>query len=150
MRGEAGTYVERDFLGRKNSRCTSSPSGLLLLRIRRDRAKKSPVTHSHNVSLNIPNPGSSSDLPSHVTDWHFWSAGHVSDVIEESREGRCHLDSITPREGFPGGSDCKGFCLQCRRPRFDPWVRKIPWRREWQPTPVFFPGEFHGQRSLVG
>ena len=33
---------------------------------------------------------------------------------------------------------------------FDPWVGKIPWRREWQPTPVFWPGEFHGQRSLVG
>ena len=32
----------------------------------------------------------------------------------------------------------------------DPWVRKIPWRRKWQPTPVFLPGEFHGQRSLVG
>ena len=31
-----------------------------------------------------------------------------------------------------------------------PWVGKIPWRRSWQPTPVFFPGEFHGQRSLVG
>ena len=33
---------------------------------------------------------------------------------------------------------------------FDPWVRKMPWRREWQPTPVFLPGESHGQRSLVG
>ena len=32
---------------------------------------------------------------------------------------------------------------------FDPWVGKIPWRREWQPTTVFLPGEFHGQRSLV-
>ena len=32
----------------------------------------------------------------------------------------------------------------------DPWVRKIPWRREWQPTPVFLPGEFHQWRSLVG
>ena len=32
----------------------------------------------------------------------------------------------------------------------DPWVGKIPWRREWQPTPVFLPGEFYGQRSLVG
>ena len=38
----------------------------------------------------------------------------------------------------------------CRRPRFDPWVRKIPWRRKWLPTPVFLLGEFHGQRSLVG
>ena len=33
---------------------------------------------------------------------------------------------------------------------FDLWVGKIPWRRKWLPTPVFFPGEFHGQRSLVG
>ena len=32
----------------------------------------------------------------------------------------------------------------------DPWVRKILWRRKWQPTPVFLPGEFHGQRSLAG
>ena len=30
----------------------------------------------------------------------------------------------------------------CRRPRFNTWVGKIPWRRAWQPTPVFFPGEF--------
>ena len=36
--------------------------------------------------------------------------------------------------------------LQCRRPGVSPWVRKIPWRREWQPTPVFLPGESHGQR----
>ena len=32
-------------------------------------------------------------------------------------------------------------CLECRRPGFNPWVRKIPWRRKWQPTPVFLPGE---------
>ena len=38
---------------------------------------------------------------------------------------------------------------QCRhqRRRFDPWVRQIPWRRKWQPTPVFLPGESHGQRT---
>ena len=35
----------------------------------------------------------------------------------------------------------------CRRHRFDPWVRKIPWRRKWQPNPVFLPGKSHGQRS---
>ena len=34
--------------------------------------------------------------------------------------------------------------------QFDPWIRMMPWRRAWQPTPVFWPGEFHGQRSLVG
>ena len=33
---------------------------------------------------------------------------------------------------------------------FDPWVRKIPWRRKWHPTPVFLPGKSHGQRSLEG
>ena len=44
--------------------------------------------------------------------------------------------------GFPGGSD--------GRPGFDPWVGKIPWRKEWQPTPVFFPRKFHGQRNLAG
>ena len=39
---------------------------------------------------------------------------------------------------------------KCKRCRFNPWVREIPWRRKWQPTPVFLPGKSHGQRSLVG
>ena len=51
---------------------------------------------------------------------------------------------------FPGGSEVKSVCLECRRPGFDPWVGKIPWRRKWQPTPVLFPGKSHGRRSLVG
>ena len=42
------------------------------------------------------------------------------------------------------------ICLRCERPRFDPWVGEIPWRREWLPTPVFLPGESHRQRSLMG
>ena len=41
-------------------------------------------------------------------------------------------------------------CLESGRPGFDLWVGKIPWRRKWQPTPVFLPGESHGGRSLVG
>ena len=41
------------------------------------------------------------------------------------------------------------ICLWCKRHRFDPWVRKIPWRKKWQPTPVLLPGESHGQRSLA-
>ena len=55
--------------------------------------------------------------------------------------------------GFPGGASGKEPASQCRRHkrlRFNPWVRKIPWRRPWQPTPVFLPGESHGQRSMVG
>ena len=42
------------------------------------------------------------------------------------------------------------ICLQCRRPRFDTLVGKVLWGRKWLPTPVFLPGEFHGQRSLAG
>ena len=40
--------------------------------------------------------------------------------------------------------------LQCGKPRFYPCTGKIPWRREWLPTPISLPGEFHGQRSLAG
>ena len=50
----------------------------------------------------------------------------------------------------PCGSDGKSVFLQCGRPRFDPWVGKIPWRRKWQPTPVLLPGKSYGQRRLVG
>ena len=39
---------------------------------------------------------------------------------------------------------------QCRGHRFNPWIRKIPWRRKWQPAPIFLPGKSHGQRSLMG
>ena len=42
------------------------------------------------------------------------------------------------------------ICQQCRRPRFYPQVRKIPWRRKWQPTAVFLPEKSYGQRSPVG
>ena len=55
--------------------------------------------------------------------------------------------------GFPVGSVGKESACNAGgtdRPDFDPWFRKIPWRRAWQPTPAFLPGEAHGQRSLVG
>ena len=58
-----------------------------------------------------------------------------------------HHPSPTKFMGFPGGGSSKELTCQCR---FNCWVRKISWRRAWQPTPVFFPGESHGQRSLVG
>ena len=56
----------------------------------------------------------------------------------------------TSFEDFPGGSDGKSICLQYRRPEFDPWVGKIPWRRKWQSPPVLLPGKSHGQRNLAG
>ena len=55
----------------------------------------------------------------------------ASQVVQSAEEPACH-------------------CIRHKREGFDPWVRKIPWRRKWQPTPVFLPGKFHGQRRLVG
>ena len=55
--------------------------------------------------------------------------------------------------GFPDGASGKEPTCQFRRSKrhwFHPWVGKIPWRRAWQLTPIFFPGEPHGQRSLAG
>ena len=63
------------------------------------------------------------------------------------------LDLRQEIESFPGGASGKESACQCRRHKtcgFDPWVRKIPWKKAWQPTPVFMPGESHGQWSLVG
>ena len=48
------------------------------------------------------------------------------------------------------GKESACQCRRCKRRRISPWVGKIPWRRKWQPTPVFLPGEFHGQKSLAG
>ena len=55
--------------------------------------------------------------------------------------------------GLPRWHSGKESACQCRRHKrcgFDPWGRKIPWRRKWQPTPIFLPGKFHGQRSMAG
>ena len=59
--------------------------------------------------------------------------------------------------GFPGGSGVKDLPAKVEDvidlgsvPEFNPWVRKIPWRRKWHPTPVFLPGKSHGQWSLAG
>ena len=73
--------------------------------------------------------------------------------IKHPARSRISLCSPSERMGFPGGVHGEDPACQYRdakRRVFDPWVGKIPWRRKWQPTPVFFPGESHGQRSLVG
>ena len=51
---------------------------------------------------------------------------------------------------LPGWCSGKESVCQCRRCRFHPWVKKIPWRRAWQPTLVFLSGKSHGQTSLAG
>ena len=58
-----------------------------------------------------------------------------------------------PADSLSGSSSGKEPACQCRRHKrcgFDPWVGKIPWRRGWQPIPVFLSGKSHRQRSLEG
>ena len=71
------------------------------------------------------------DINGHLN--HFWSFVTISNTVRASLV-------VQP----------KRILLQCRRWGFNPWVRKIPWRRKWQPTPVFSPGKSHGQRILAG
>ena len=59
-------------------------------------------------------------------------------------ETRITLTSDGPSGGFPGGTSGKEpacQCERCKRRRFDPWVRKSPWSRAWQPAPACLPGE---------
>jgi len=59
------------------------------------------------------------------------------------------MNLYLPWKGFPAGSEGKDSACQCMRPGFSPWIGKIPWRRKWIAMPIFLPGEFHGQRSMV-
>ena len=75
------------------------------------------------------------------------SAGLVT-VVFPAQSGILFLTSVCPC-GLPRWLSGRGSICQCRRHRFNLWVGKIPWRRKWQLSSVFLPGESHGQRSLV-
>ena len=67
--------------------------------------------------------------------------------------GKTQLQIFSPLIPRAAGASGKESVCQSRRRKicgFEPWVRKIPWRRKWQPSPVFLPGESPGQRSLAG
>ena len=80
--------------------------------------------------------------------------GLCSGFLEQAQTLKLHVKSEAETRGLPGclsGKESACQCKRSRRHRFDPWVRKVPWRSKWQPTTVFLPGqESHGQRSLVG
>ena len=84
----------------------------------------------------------------------------LSEFLSKGQNGVCELlqfiHSLNTRllspvfqKGFPGGKSGKELACQCTRHKFNPCVGKMPWRRAWQPTPVFLPEESHGQRSLA-
>ena len=84
----------------------------------------------------------------------FWTLFTYAEHENCRRIWRSSLNYLlTYMRGCSGGASVKELACQYRRRRkcrFSPWVGKIPWRRAWQLTPVFFPGEIHGQRSLAG
>ena len=71
-------------------------------------------------------------------------------ITEEDFRFSRRLRKYFSLHGFPRWLRGKQTTCQCRRLRLDPWIEKIPWKREWQPTPIFLPEKFHGQRSLAG
>ena len=78
-----------------------------------------------------------------------WQAT-VHGVSETDMTELLSLTHSSLEEGFPGGSAVKNLPAMQKLQETNPWVWKVPWRRAWQPTPVFLPGESHGQRSMEG
>ena len=96
-------------------------------------------------------------LGMHCSSYPFWSS--VVPLQNESNNSSVllillwQINEVIHIKGLPqwrSGKESACQCRMCKRCRFDPWVGKIPWRRKWQLTPVLFPRESHGQRSLVG
>ena len=93
--------------------------------------EKEVATHSSILAWNIP----WTEEPGRLQSTGSQTVGH---------------DWATSLTGLPWWISGKEPTCQCRTRRFYCWVGKIPWRRKWQPTPVFLPGKSHGQRSLAG
>ena len=70
-------------------------------------------------------------------------------LIPASNSPTLQIPTQLPKYGLLWWLSDKESTCQCRKLRLDPWVRKIPWKRKWQPTPVFLPGKSYGKRSLV-
>ena len=90
--------------------------------------EKEMETHSSVLAWRIPGAGEPGGLPS----------------VGLHRVGHNWSDLAAARlPWWCSGKESPYQCQRCRRCRFDLWVRKIPWRRKWQPTPVLLPGKFH-------
>ena len=77
----------------------------------------------------------------------LWGSRHSDTVLLDVDNGPTSMGNSL---GLAGGASGKEPACQCRRCGFDPLVRKIPWRKNWQPTLVFLLVKSHGKRSLVG
>ena len=92
----------------------------------KDPLQKEMATHSNTLAWKIP--------------W-MEEPGRLQSMDRKEVDMTEHLHFTSMVKELPG---------QCRRHGFDSWVREIPWRRRWQPTPVLLPEKSHGLRSLAG
>ena len=95
-------------------------------------------------------------LNSHTSVWHVSETQFASQLslvlcrfTSDPAWGDRHSKSFRGLPWWLSGKESTCQCRRCKRCGFDPWVGKIPWRRKWQPTPVFLTRQFHGQRNLV-
>ena len=114
-----------------------------------DPLKEEMAIHSSILAWEIPwteEPGRLHTVHGVTTSpWgHDWATNTLSYYIT--------IGAVYYILGFPGDSVVKESTCQCRRCKRQvyPWIRNIPWRRKWSPTPVFLPGKSHGHRCLVG
>ena len=91
-------------------------------------------------------------VPEKLTPSSAWSSSPVTPVDRSNAQPNSREVRFTEwtHRGLPWWLRRQRICLQCRRPAFSSWVRKIPWKRAWQPTPVFLSWESQGQKSLGG
>ena len=92
---------------------------------------------------------SSGFLPQSTSVLYMWCEEFYKSLIQPILLFYCHLLYLITRASlWLNGKEY--ICLQCRRCGFDPWVGKIPFKKKWQPTPVFLPCNSHGQKNPVG
>ena len=100
--------------------------------------------HKHQVSIGFPcsvNPTIHEGAIQPEGLYHIWRTPRFRNLNLLWRE--------VSKDKLPWWLNDKQSAYQCRRHGFSPWSGKIPWRRKWQPTPVFLPGEPHGQSSSM-
>ena len=112
------------------------------------------VTHSCQIlcepmDYSLPDLSVHGIIPGRILEWIAISSSRVSSQPKVESEPPL-APALPGRFWWLSSKQSACQCRSHRRLGFNPWVRKIPWRRKWQSTPVVFPGRSHGQRSLAG